>query len=204
MLKFISKHVFTGLVAILPVALTVYFIYWLIVSAESVLGGIIKLVLPEDLYWPGMGTITGILVLLLIGVLLHAYTFRRLFNLVEQLLYHTPVIKSIYGAMRDFLNYFSPETREEFEQVVSVTFNDSGMEVIGFVTQAIPENMPADFRKDQSVLVYIPLSYMIGGFTILMPRAAVRPLSMNMEEAMRFALTAGITGGDTHTLSKKV
>ncbi|MGD8567905.1 MAG: DUF502 domain-containing protein [Gammaproteobacteria bacterium] len=203
MLKFISKHVFTGLLAILPVALTVYFLYWLAAFAESLLGGIIKLVLPEDMYWPGMGTITGLLVLLLIGVLLHAYTFRRLFSLVEQLLYHMPVVKSIYGAIRDFFNYFSPETREEFEQVVSVSIGDSGMEVIGFVTQALPENMPADLRKDQFLLVYIPLSYMIGGFTVLMPREAVRPLSMNMEEAMRFALTAGITGSDIHSFTKK-
>ena len=158
MLKFISKHIFTGLLAILPVALTLYFLYWLVVSAESILGGMIKTVLPADMYWPGMGSIAGVIFVFLIGVLLHAYTFRRLFALGEQLLYHMPVVKSIYRSIRDFFNYFSPETRREFEQVVSISIGNSGMEVIGFVTQAIPGNMPKDFRGEESILVYIPLS----------------------------------------------
>jgi uncharacterized membrane protein len=114
-----------------------------------------------------------------------------------------PVVKSIYRSIRDFFNYFSPETREEFEQVVSVSIGDTGMEVIGFVTQALPENMPQDFRGEQSILVYIPLSYMIGGYTVLMPRQAVRPLNMNMEEAMRFTLTAGITGVEPQSTRKR-
>lgn len=194
MLKFISKHIFTGLLAILPVLLTLYFLYWLVVTAESFLGGLIKLVLPQDMYWPGMGSMAGLLFLFLIGVLLHAYTFRRLFALGEQFLYHMPVVKSIYRSIRDFFNYFSPETRKEFEQVVSVSLADTGIEVIGFVTQAIPENMPRDFRGEERILVYIPLSYMIGGYTVLIPRDSVRPLAMNMEEAMRFTLTAGVTG----------
>ena len=62
------------------------------------------------------------------------------------------------------------------------------------ITQANPEHMPEDFRRDPGVLVYLPLSYMIGGYTVLLPRSAVRPLNMSMEEAMRFTLTAGVTG----------
>jgi uncharacterized membrane protein len=68
------------------------------------------------------------------------------------------------------------------------------MQVIGFVTQAGTERLPKDYRGDDSVLVYMPMSYMIGGYAVLMPRSAVRPLNMSMEEAMRFTLTAGLTG----------
>jgi uncharacterized membrane protein len=38
------------------------------------------------------------------------------------------------------------------------------------------------------------MSYMIGGFTLLIPRKDLSPCNMSMDEAMRFALTAGITG----------
>jgi uncharacterized membrane protein len=68
------------------------------------------------------------------------------------------------------------------------------MQVIGFVTQAIPENLPEGFREEDSILVYLPLSYMIGGYAVLVPRNTVRPVDMSMEEAMRFTLTAGVTG----------
>lgn len=194
MVKFISKHILTGLVTILPVVLTLYLIYWLVVSAESVLGGMIRSWLPEKLYWPGMGVIVGLAAVFCVGLLMHAYLVQRMFARGEKLLYRTPLIKSIYPALRDFLNYFSPDSRKEFQQVVAVTLGDSGMQVIGFVTQADPENLPEDFRREDSILVYLPLSYMIGGYAVLVPRSAVRPIDMNMEEAMRFTLTAGVTG----------
>ena len=194
MVKFISKHILTGLVTILPVVLTLYLLYWFVVSAETMLGDMIRLWLPENRYWPGMGVITGLVAVFVVGLLMHAYVVQRLFASGEKLLSRTPVIKSIYLALRDFLNYFSSNTKKEFEQVVAVTLGDSGMQVIGFVTQENPANLPGDFREEDSILVYLPLSYMIGGYAVLVPRSAVRPIDMNMEEAMRFTLTAGVTG----------
>jgi uncharacterized membrane protein len=197
MLKYISKTFLTGLITILPVVLTLYLLYWLVVSTEAVLGSVIRLVLPENLYLPGMGSIAGLLVVFLVGLLMHAYLVRRLFAWGEQILYHVPVIKTVYRAIRDFFDYFAPEKKKEFEQVVAVSIGNTGMQVIGFVTQAVPEQLPKDFRDEDSILVYVPLSYMIGGYAVLMPRSAVRPLDMSMEEAMRFTLTAGVTGKTT-------
>ncbi|HBE93286.1 MAG TPA: hypothetical protein DDW55_12490 [Gammaproteobacteria bacterium] len=197
MMRFISRNILTGLVTILPVALTLYLLYWLAVSAESVLGDMIQLMIPKSLYWPGMGLIAGLIVVFMVGLLMHAYVFQRLFARGEQFLYHMPLIKSVYRAIRDFFNYFSPASKKEFEQVVAVSIGNTGMQVIGFVTQAIPERLPEEFREQDNILVYLPLSYMIGGYAVLMPRSAVRPLDMNMEEAMRFTLTAGITGAAT-------
>ena len=54
--------------------------------------------------------------------------------------------------------------------------------------------MPAGLNQKDSLLVYIPMSYGIGGFAVLVPRKATKPLKMSMEEAMRFTLTAGVTG----------
>jgi len=203
MVKFISKHFITGLVTILPVVLTLYFLYWMAVSSEALLGEMIRLVLPEDAYWPGMGIVAGMLVVFFVGLLMHIYVVRRLFAKGEQIFYRMPLIKSVYRAIRDFFDYFSPATKKEFEQVVAVSIGDTGMQVIGFVTQAEMEHLPQDFREEDSVLVYLPLSYMIGGYAVLMPRSAIRPLDMNMEEAMRFTLTAGVTGTTSTTAGSK-
>jgi uncharacterized membrane protein len=179
MLKFISRNILTGLVTILPVALTIYLLYWMAVSAETVLGSIIQSIFPEVLYWPGIGLIAALAAAFVMG---------------EQILYRMPLIKSVYKAIRDFFQYFSPTAKKEFEQVVSVSIGNTGMKVIGFVTQEVPDCLPDGFREEDSILVYLPLSYMIGGYAVLVPRGAVRPLDMNMEEAMRFTLTAGVTG----------
>jgi len=194
MLKFISRNILTGLVTILPVALTVYLLYWITISAESVLGSMIRSILPEVLYWPGIGLIATLAVAFLVGLLMNAYVVRQLFAKGEQILYRMPLIKSVYKAIRDFFQYFSPTAKKEFEQVVSVSIGDTGMKVIGFVTQAVPESLPEGLQEEDSMLVYLPLSYMIGGYAVLVPRSAVQRIDMNMEEAMRFTLTAGVTG----------
>lgn len=194
MVRFISKNLITGLITMLPIVLTVYLFYWFAISTEAVLGHLIRLVLPDEKYWPGMGIIVGFIVVFFVGLLMHLYIVRWLFSKGERIFYRMPLIKSVYGAIRDFFDYFSPTSKKEFEQVVSVSIGDTGMEVIGFVTQADLEKMPKEFRKQDTILVYIPLSYMIGGYMIFMPRSAVRPIDMNMEEAMRFTLTAGVTG----------
>ena len=193
MLKFISRHILTGLITILPVLLSFYLLYWFAVTAETMLGSMIRLMIPEEFYWPGMGLVVGLVVVFLIGLMMHAYIVQRLFAKGEKILYRMPLIKSLYRAIRDFFDYFSPNKEKEFNQVVSVHIGETGMQVIGFVTQSVAENLPEDFRGEDSVLVYIPLSYMIGGYSVLMPRSAIRPLNMTMDDAMRFTLTAGVT-----------
>ncbi|HBH61585.1 MAG TPA: hypothetical protein DDX85_07590 [Nitrospiraceae bacterium] len=194
MMKFITRNILTGLLTILPAALTIYLLYWMAASAESVLGNIIRSIFPEVLFWPGIGLIAALAVAFVVGLLMHAYVVQQLFDRGEQILYRMPLIKSVYKSIRDFFQYFSPTAKREFEHVVSVSIGDTGMKVVGFVTQAVPERLPKGFREEDSILVYLPMSYMIGGYAVLVPRSAVRPLDMNMEEAMRFTMTAGVTG----------
>lgn len=191
MFKSISKIFITGFITLLPVILTIYLLYWLAVSSEHVMGNALKFVLPGTIYFPGLGMIAGLVVVFIVGLMMNAYVVRQLFMLGEQLLYRLPLIKTVYRAFRDFFNFFSPK-KEQFGQVVALKLN--GMELVGFVTQENPQRLPESFRDRDSVLVYLPMSYMVGGYTVLVPRSELRPLKMSMEEAMRFVLTAGITG----------
>lgn len=196
MTRFVTRHILTGLITILPILLTLYLLYWFVVSTEAALGNIIRFILPNAFYWPGMGVLAGLALVFFIGLLMHVYVVQRIFEKAEQILYHTPLIKSVYRAIRDFFHYFSSSEDKEFQQVVAVTF-DNGMQLVGFVTQAVPENLPADLNNNDSVLVYLPLSYMIGGYAIMVPRQSIRALDMSMEEAMRFTLTAGVATNST-------
>ena len=191
MFKSISKILITGFITLLPIVLTIYLLYWLAISSEHVMGSSLRLVLPDAAYFPGLGMIAGLVVVFVVGLLMNAYMVRQLFALGEQALYRLPLIKTVYRAFRDFFDFFSPR-KNQFGQVVAVTFN--GMELVGFVTQENPQRLPESFRDRDSVLVYLPMSYMVGGYTVLVPRSELRPLKMSMEEAMRFVLTAGITG----------
>ena len=67
-----------GLVAILPIGLTLYVVYWLAVTAERLFSGVIKLLIPEPAaYWPGLGLLTGLVVLYLVGLAVNAYVVQQ-------------------------------------------------------------------------------------------------------------------------------
>jgi len=192
MLRYVNKNILTGLITLLPLLLTIYLVYWFVVGTEAFLGQLMQAVLPAGMYRPGMGVTAGLLVAFAAGLLMHTLFVRRMFYHGEQLLARVPLIKSVYLSTRDILEYFSAEKRKEFEQVVAITMG--GMQVVGLVTQTDMNKMPNGLCKDDSLLVYVPMSYGIGGFAVLVPRSATRPLDMSMEDAMRFTLTAGVTG----------
>jgi len=194
MFKSLGTTLLTGFITLLPVVLTIYLLFWLAVSSEQVMGGALRWMLPNAFYFPGLGMMAGLVVVFLVGLLMKAIFIRQLFALSEQILYKLPLIKTVYRVMRDLFDFFSPK-KEGFGQVVIVNLND--MEMIGFITQENMERLPESFRNPDRVLVYIPMSYMVGGFTLMIPRDNIRPCKMSMDEAMRFVLTAGITGKNT-------
>ena len=191
MIKSISKILLTGFITLLPVILTAYLLYWLAVSSENVMGTALRWALPNAVYFPGMGMIAGLIVVFIVGLLMKAILIRQVFSFGEKILYQLPLIKTVYRAMRDLFDFFTPK-EQGLGEVVAVTYN--GSEMIGFITQSDEKKLPESFREQDKVLVYLPMSYMIGGFTVFIPREHVRPLKMTKDEAMRFALTAGITG----------
>ena len=201
MFKSIGTTLITGFITLLPVVLTIYLLYWMVVSSEEVMGAALRLVLPEMAYYPGMGTVAGVVIVFFVGLLMKAVLVRQLFAFGENILYHLPIIKTVYSAIRDLFDFFSPK-KDSFGRVVIVKI--ANMEIIGFVTQEDPERLPEAFRDRDCVLVYLPMSYMIGGYTLLVPSADVRPCKMSMDEAMRFALTAGITGKTQHSAPPRV
>jgi len=191
MFKSISTTLITGFFTILPIVLTIYLLYWLVMSSEHVMAAGLQYLLPDVDYFPGLGSLVGLVLVFFVGLLMKAVLVRQLFSFGEDILFHLPIIKTVYRAIRDLFDFFSPK-QDSFGRVVIVDI--AGMEVIGFVTQEQQERLPESFRDRDSVLVYLPMSYMIGGFTLLVPRDRTRPCQMSMDEAMRFALTAGIAG----------
>jgi uncharacterized membrane protein len=193
-MKSLSKTFLTGLVAILPILATIYILLWLTFTAETFLGKGIRLVLAEHLYWPGMGVVAGLVVVFFTGLLLKAWMVQKLFELGENLLYRIPFVKSVYGSFRDFLHFMSGPEREtgDRSQVVMVKVGNTEMEIMGLVTRHSFKGLPAGIGTEEHVTVYIPMSYQIGGHTVVVPRSSIRRVEMSMEQAMRFMLTAGV------------
>ncbi|GAB3287725.1 DUF502 domain-containing protein [Parahaliea aestuarii] len=192
------KRLFTlalqGLATVLPVALTVYFVYWLLAKMETVVSKAILLVLPPELYFRGLGILSAFIILVAIGLLVRFYVVRYILRLGEALLGRIPLIKSIFGAIQDFTRMFSSKREHDAQSVVLVEVQE-GRHLMGFVTGSAVAGKHFPEQQSGLVGVYLPMSYQIGGYTLYVTPDRLQTLDIPVEEAMRIALTGGIQNG---------
>lgn len=182
----------TGLLALLPIFITIAVVLWLLQVAESVLGGLLGILLPSSLYLPGMGIVLTIGLIFLVGAGMQGLVMRQFLGWVEQVINRIPLVKTVYSAVRDLTGLMGNKSGRKFSQVVMVQLPNMPMRLVGFVTI---ENLAEVGLTcgDDEVAVYLPMSYQIGGYTLLLPRRYLTPLDMGFEEAMRFVITAGLS-----------
>jgi uncharacterized membrane protein len=186
----------TGLLTVIPAVATVYLLAWLFGAVDRAFGKPLRWLMPDETYLAGMGIVVAVALVFGVGVLMHGVLFRQLFRMVEQAMLSVPLVRSIYGAMKDLLGLFG-QHKDPALQVVSLTMPGTGWRVLGFVTRSDFADLPAGVGTAKEVAVYLPMSYQVGGYTVIVPREAIRPVEMSREDAMKFILTAGLkTGGD--------
>jgi uncharacterized membrane protein len=181
-----------GLAAVLPVTLTIYLVVWLGRLAESFLGAPLRVVLPSERYWPGLGLLAGFLLVLSVGVLVDAYVVRRLFRFGESLLARIPIVKSIFGALKDFTR-FLPAGGKSRDLKRVVMWRLGTARLIGFVTEEHVSPRLLGSQSQDVVAVYFPMSYQIGGYTLYLPPSELEETDLSVEEGMRLVLIGGVS-----------
>lgn len=182
-----------GLAAVLPVTLTLYLVYWTVLFVERIFRRVITLLFPDSLYLPGMGLVVGLVLLFLIGLAVDAWVVKRTLRIGERVLEMIPLVKSVYAALRDFMEYFSSHKKHSgMKQVVMVEFAPD-IRLVGFVTREHNGEAAGMTLPEDMVAVYFPMSYQIGGYTIYIPRSRLEVVNMSVEDAMRMVLTAGVS-----------
>ncbi|MEX0733928.1 MAG: DUF502 domain-containing protein [Steroidobacteraceae bacterium] len=194
MLRKTRSALLRGLIVVLPIFFTLWLLWWLASSTESLLKKAMLLVIPAELYRPGMGFVAAVVLLIAIGFLFNTVRVRRALASWEGYLDHIPVVKTVYGATRDFMKLLpAGGKRRELQRVVLARFGD--IQLIGFVTRDDASQLGIVDAEDDLIAVYFPMSYQIGGYTMLLPRSSVVPLDLSVETAMRLVLTGGVSGG---------
>ena len=188
----LARTFFTGLAVVLPIVITIAVLAWLVQSTEALLGAVVRLFLPDEVYQPGLGLVVALVLIFAVGLLMEAVYFRRVMGWFEDLLNRIPLVKTVYSAVRDLMSLFSKAGTKKFSKVVMVKFPGTEAGLIGFVTIEDFADLPIKPHAD-TVAVYLPMSYTIGGYTVLLPRSCLTPIDMSLEDAMRFVVTAGMS-----------
>ena len=196
MLRKLRSALLRGLVVVLPIGFTLWLLWWLGSSTEALLRKLILLVIPAEHYLPGMGIVVAVVLLLAAGTLFNALLVQSALASWERMIGRIPVVKTIYGASRDFMKLLpAGGQRRDLSRVVLAQFGEA--QVIGFVTRDDASELGIVPPDRDLLAVYFPMSYQIGGYTALLPRSRIVPLDLPVETAMRMVLTGGLSGGQS-------
>ncbi len=190
-----------GLVVIVPVVITVWVLNGLFMAIDGIISPFLDHLLGQHI--PGLGFITMVILILIVGVLSPNLIARAVFRGFERIIASIPLARTIYSAMRDVINAFQPGKRgKSFRDVVLVEYPRPGLVTIGFVTNElrISASVPPD---EDMISVYIPNPpNPTSGFLVLVPREQARYLNMSVEEGLKLVLSGGIVTSGTLTVQK--
>jgi len=188
-MKSIVKNFINGILTIVPIILVVYVIYKTFLFLDGLLGNTLRPYLKDD-YIPGIGLLSTIILITVLGWMSTKYFSGKIIRLIDILLDKIPVVKTIYSVIKDTVQSFLGE-KKSFSKVALVVIPGTEMRSLGFITSDQVEDFYSPLKDH--VAVYIPQTFQVAGFTFLIPKEQVEIIDVKPEEAMKFILSGGMT-----------
>lgn len=181
----ISRYFLNGLMVIVPIAITVLVTVELFNFTENLLGEYLPV------YFPGLGLLTVLAVILVTGWLSSYWIMQKVLGFGEWVVVRIPVVKFIYNSVKH-LSSAVFESNNLFKEVVMVPYPHAGVKAIGFVMSELPDTITAQLPQEH-ICVFIPWSLnMTSGANIIVPKKDVIYLDISNEAALQYVLTAGM------------
>lgn len=207
----IRNNFFTGLLVLMPVVLTLWIFKTLIFSLDAFMQSFIPLEhiqtltlkyenpvfqsLTGETTIPGLGLLLGFIVIVFVGILAKNVLGKKLFTFWDHLFNKTPLIRSIYSAIKQITNTISNTSSASFREVVLVEYPRKGCWVVAFVSgnTTISVKKHLQDEGDDFINVFVPTTpNPTSGFLIFIPRKDVRKLDMSVEQGLKLVISAGI------------
>lgn len=180
----------TGLFVVVPVGVTLFVLKFLFSFADGILGTYLDQMLiavtKHDYYFPGLGMITGAVVIYLTGLLAANVMGKRLLRWWDALLARIPLVKSIYTSSKQLTQVFQ-EGKTSYRRAVFVEWPRKGVRAVGFVTAEVERD------GERLVVVYVPtMPNPTSGFALFFREDEVFESGMTVEDAVKFVVSGGV------------
>ena len=197
------KYLFAGLLVWLPLAITVGVLMWAVGLMDGLFHGILggmQHVLPTSaenfiallVGVPGLGVVLLVLLLIITGMLVTNMVGAWWLVQWNKLLSHIPIVKSIYVSVKQVSDTLFSTNGNAFREAVLVQYPREGCWTIAFVTGR-PSGEVAAALPGEHVSLYVPTTpNPTSGFFLMVPRAACLPLSMSVDEALKYIISMGV------------
>lgn len=192
-MKTILKHLkgafITGLFIVIPIGITIFILKFLFNFADGILGSYLDHALGflgHQGYIPGIGMLTGTLVIYLTGLVATNVIGNRLLKFGDDLITRIPLVKSIYSSSKQLVKVFQ-DGGSSYRRAVFVEWPRTGVKAIGFVTAE------QNLGGEPHVVVYIPtMPNPTSGFALWFRADEVQDSGMSVEDAIKFVVSGGV------------
>ncbi|MXY23540.1 MAG: DUF502 domain-containing protein [Acidobacteria bacterium] len=204
-MQWLRRNLITGIVVIVPIAISVAAFIWLFGLIDGVMGPIYSGWLGREI--PGLGLLTLAALVVLVGALATNVILGRLLSRGEEWLLRLPLFGTVYATVKQLVTAFSPESQVGFKRVVLVDDPKRGL-VLGFLTKEFRlegDEAPAaagsqatgdDWDSWTHVAVYVPTNHVYFGDIHIYPRSVVSFPSLTVQEGLQVFLTGGMALGE--------
>ncbi len=185
------KTIFTtGLLTILPLAVTIYVFYLVFNFLDNLIGDLIKALFNYRV--PGIGFAAGILLILVVGFVASNIIGSRLIEYSDRLLQRLPLAKGIYTSAKQIIDAFTVQGKNAFQKVVLLEYPRKGLFVLGFVTGSSKGEIQ-EKTHGETLNIFVPTTpNPTSGMLILAPRQEVIELDMTVEQGMKVIISGGL------------
>lgn len=192
----IRAYFLAGVLITAPISLTLY-LAWLFISfIDTQVSAILPPNLNPETYLPfsipGIGLLLVFVALTLIGGFTAGYIGRLLVRASEMILARMPVIRSVYGAIKQIFETVLANQSSAFRDVVLIEYPRRGIWSLAFVTGKT-EGEVQNLTEDETINIFLPTTpNPTSGFLLFVPRRDLVVLDMTVEEGIKMVVSAGI------------
>jgi len=191
----LRKWLLAGLLVIVPVAITLWVLQWIIGTLDQTL-----LILPEQwrpdrligYHIPGFGVLLTLAILLTVGAVTSNFLGKKLVVWWDAILNRIPVVRSIYSSVKKVSDTLFSESGNAFRTAVLVQWPRADVWTIGFVTGS-PGGDVTNYLVGDYLSVYVPTTpNPTGGYFVMLRRSDCIELKMSVDEALRYVISMGV------------
>jgi uncharacterized membrane protein len=201
-----KKNIFTGLIVLIPLVLTLWVIYSLAHFLDQVVLFLPYQYQPNQLVGfniPGVGVILTIASIFLVGLIANNFFGKRFISLYEIILDKLPFVKSIYGGIKQVSDTLFSNNSNAFSKAVLIEFPDAKNYTFAFITGETDERI-SKILKGKYVNVYVPTTpNPTSGYTLMVPRNKIKEIDVSVDQALKYVISMGVVPPKSNTRSNK-
>ncbi len=203
----VRKWLLAGLLVIVPVAITIGVLQWIIGTLDRTLAILPEAWQPDRLigvHIPGFGVLLTLGILLAVGAVVSNFMGKKLVIWGDTLVSRIPVVRSIYSSVKQVSDTLFSPSGNAFRKAVLVQWPQPDVWTIGFVT-GIPGGDVSNYLVGDYLSVYVPTTpNPTGGYFVMLRKSDCVELKMSVDDALKYVISMGVVvpGGTTNYLIK--